>query len=133
MILVLIGLWQVFGGQKNQNQSVLLNLTAADLNWSFTSAGTDKNTQAPLTRVVLTVKDQKYSVGTYTGSCAEVDGPKQSSNEISAVICWFAGGGAEIGVFNENNQWLVKSGEVDEGSAETSGFRGNFKVIKVLN
>ncbi len=99
--------------------------------WSFQNAGTEEETGAPMTVVTLRADGAPYEVGTYQGSCAVIEGSgwELQENELSGAICWFAGGGTEIGVFREGGKIIVKTGQLDEGSAEEPGFRGNFKAL----
>lgn len=99
--------------------------------WSFQNVGTEEDTGAPMTAVTLRADGAPYSVGTYQGDCSVIEGTswELQDNELSGVICWFAGGGTEIGVFREDGELVVKKGELDEGSAETPGVRGNFQAL----
>ncbi len=105
-------------------------VTADQLSWEFTNRGEDTETSAPRTQVTLHVATKAYDLGTYTGSCFDMKGSSWSlsENEVAGAICWWAGGGKEIGVFKENGGLVVKVGDLDEGSEETPGFRGNFKT-----
>jgi len=102
----------------------------SDVAWKFKDKG-ESTTGAPRTEVTLATNGKSYVVGTYDGSCAVVDGQswKLLSNERSGVICWFAGGGVEIGVFEEGGGFVVKQGSLDEGDAENAGLRGGFKAL----
>ena len=81
----------------------------------------------PQSEVSIMANGQTTVVGTFTGSCSEIVGERfTDANEYYGATCWFAGGGNEIGVFLENDQFVVKVGDVDEGTAESPGFRGNF-------
>lgn len=88
---------------------------------------------SPKTRVTLTFNGKSYDVGTYTGTCSPLDATTGESSllphEVSGVLCWWAGGGDEIGVFYENNSYVVKVGKQDEGDAKSPGFRGDFKML----
>ncbi len=103
--------------------------TPLQFSWRFTEIGEDATTGAPRTQVTLKVGTTSYPSGTYIGSCVEVESGQLSENEKAAAMCWFAGGGNEIGVFEEGGRLLVKLGDLDEGSAETDGFRGNFRTL----
>jgi hypothetical protein len=100
--------------------------------WEFKDAGTDQAAQAPLTTVSIKKMDGSVrTIGTYQGSCATIDGTSWSllQGESSGVICWWAGGGTELGAFNESGTTVIKSGGIDEGSEEDPGVRGNFKTL----
>lgn len=107
--------------------------------WTFTETEADVN-GIPHTIVNLIVNENPRVVGTYPGSCHEVPAGEKGvmseladPGEVSRVQCWFAGGGNEIGVFEEGNNRVIKVGELGEGNAETTGFRGNFKEVFNLN
>ena len=102
--------------------------------WTFTSAGEDQATGAEKTKVTVTWDGVAHDAGTYLGSCAEIDGTNDTlqENQVSGALCWFAGAGDEVGVFNENGVYVVKHGEQQEPSAEAQGFRGNFKTLITL-
>lgn len=112
------------GGQEKAQEP-------AEIKWTFTSAGEDSVSGAPLTKVVLRAGEKTYELGIYQGSCSEIKGSSWSlvENEQSGVICWWAGGGTEIGVFEENGKLVVKKGTIEEGTAEGGGFRGDFKAF----
>ena len=121
--------WQMKGG-------VVEKVEANDITWEFEEVGTDEETGAPETRVIMKVEGDSTDLGTYEGSCSEIKGSSWSlvEGEVSGVICWFAGGGTEIGVFEEaNGSLVVKKGVLDEGSAEEPGMRGGFSLMFKLN
>lgn len=102
--------------------------------WAFADKGTDTKTGAPQTEVTLAMNGKSFPLGTYQGSCAEINGSswKPVAGESAGVICWFAGGGIELGVFEDNGKLVVKKGMLDEGDAETAGTRGNFGILLPL-
>jgi hypothetical protein len=85
-------------------------------------------------KVTLTANGKNYAAGTFQGNCSVVGNTSWPllANEVTGVICYFAGGGDEVGVFKENGGYVLKQGVVEEGDAETPGFRGQFKVIQKL-
>ena len=101
--------------------------------WDFKGLGED-STGMPSTEVTLTMGDKKYPLGKYSGSCAEIDGTSWAliEGEKAGVVCWFAGGGEELGIFEEGGKFVVKKGQLDEGTAEMPGLRGNFKTLVTL-
>lgn len=107
--------------------------TKIGIAWKFDVLAEDA-TGMPRTRVTLLVSGEPYEIGTYNGTCSEVgatggiDGKGLIEGEVAAAQCYFAGGGEEIGVFEENGKIVVKEGVIDEGSAETAGVRGGFKL-----
>ncbi len=104
--------------------------------WKFTpvSNAASKPSDAPKTRVTVTWDGKSHDAGTYQGSCTEIDGSNGtlSDGEVSGALCWFAGSGDEIGIFNENGTFVLKHGEQQESSGEGQGFRGNFKTLITL-
>ena len=96
--------------------------------WRLTEWGTDEK---PQTRVALIAGGKSYTIGTYDGSCAVQEGD-YLQYEKSKVVCWYAGGGHEIGVFEEPGQIVVRVGDVDEGASGVEGFRGNFVLTQRL-
>jgi len=103
---------------------------ATTYSWEFTDLGEDA-TGMPSTEVTLKVDEKRYPLGTFAGSCFEIAGSSWTlqAGEKAGVICWWAGGGEEIGLFEENGSVVVKKGQLDEGDAETPGFRGNFQTL----
>jgi hypothetical protein len=104
------------------------------VSWKFDSVGEDKNTGAQMTKVTVTWDGTSHDAGTYMGSCAEIDGTNGTlqAGEVSGALCWWAGAGDEVGVFNEGGTYVLKHGEQQEPSAESQGFRGNFKTLITL-
>lgn len=94
------------------------------VSWKFDAMADDASTGAPQTRVSAIISGKAYDTGTYLGTCSNVQ--TLAENEISGVLCWYAGGGKEIGVFKDNGKYVLKTGDQDEGDADTAGFRGNF-------
>lgn len=103
------------------------------ISWKFESAAEVDN--IPRTKVLVTVNNKVYDMGTFQGSCAEigatggVDGKGLLAGELSAAQCWFAGGGDEIGVFaHEDGGYDIMVGALEESIEGSAGFRGNFEV-----
>ena len=86
----------------------------------------------PSTHVSLITNGDIYDLGRYAGSCAKVPEENLLENEVSAVLCWWAGAGDELGVFKEGDRYIVKQGIQDEGTAEEGGFRGDFQELVTL-
>lgn len=102
--------------------------------WSFRSAGEVDG--IPYTNVSVVVNGKTYDAGKYTGSCNEIgangyngiDGKGLLIGELSAVQCWYAGGGDEIGVFaHEDGGFDILAGKLGEGEEGAGVFRGDFK------
>ena len=96
--------------------------------WSFKDWGSEER---PQTQVTLVAGGTSRAIGIYDGSCAVMDSD-YLEYEVSKVVCWFAGGGHEVGVFEEPGQTVVRVGEVDEGASGIPGFRGNFTLVERL-
>lgn len=105
--------------------------------WSFEELKPENEADAPRTAVMLLEgeADRKHNVGTYDGSCSVIEASAWTllENEKTGVICWWAGGGKEIGVFEEDGKLVVKVGELEEGNEEVDGFRGNFELLFPLD
>lgn len=104
------------------------------LTWSFVDVGDDTVRGIPHTEVTVAMNDKKYNAGTYEGNCTDI---KNSSwqlvaGEEAGAICWWAGGGVELGIFEEAGHLVIKKGLLDEGGAETPGIRGNFETLLEL-
>lgn len=99
------------------------------LYWGFEEAG--EKDSVSQTKVSLKAGPVLYDLGTYPGTCFDMKGSswKMDANEIAGAICWFAGGGHELGVFDENGRVTIKEGILDEGDEETGGYRGDFETI----
>ena len=146
--LILLGLgawWLIFvpaqSGQPADTATTTDTATSAlpvsQWQWLFVAAGTEASTGAPKTRVTLRNGDTSYLVGTYTGSCMDMRTSSwklhEDEAELAGAVCWFAGGGNEIGVFSEDGVAAVKVGELDEGDAEHAPFRGDFKTLFTID
>ncbi len=105
--------------------------TQAEISWKFEGEGDDLESGAPLTRVSVTINGVVSDLGLFTGSCSQIANSSWGlvEGEIDGAICWWAGGGEEIGIFKENDQLVIKKGQLDEGSAEVAGVRGNFELL----
>jgi hypothetical protein len=86
----------------------------------------------PSTHVALITGGNIYDLGRYAGSCTEIKKENLLPNEVAGVLCWWAGGGDEIGVFNESGRYIVKQGFQEEGTAEGGGSRSNFEELVTL-
>jgi hypothetical protein len=101
------------------------------IEWIINDSGAFAESGAPLTTIAIRVDGTLRSVGTFEGSCSDMKTTawKMDANEIAGVVCWFAGGGQEIGVFDENGDTSVKVGFLEEGTAEGPGYRGDFNTL----
>ncbi len=128
-VTVALGYWQ--GPQSQSQDTTLAAGEGAPYAWQITSASSTDDSM-PRSKVSIVFGKEVRDLGIFDGSCSEMD-TDLLPNEESKVVCWFAGGGNEIGVFNENGVKVVKVGDLDEGSAEEAGFRGNFKTVLDLS
>ena len=105
------------------------------IDWVFSAVTpSDPTSGTPVTKVSLAIDGAAPRViGSYAGSCTTIIGSswQLQQNETSGAICYYAGGGNEIGVFvNPDDSTLsVQQGDIDEGSDETSSTRGNFREL----
>lgn len=99
--------------------------------WTFVPLGVDQEISAPKTQVRLKIAGIDVPLGIYTGTCFDIEDSSWEylRGEVAGAICWWAGGGQEIGVFEEDGELVLKQGEIEEGTAEGGGFRGNFKPL----
>ena len=99
--------------------------------WTFVKHEADEATGIPHTDVALRSGEKTYDAGTHEGECFVIEDSAWEllPQEQSGVICWFAGGGSEVGIFEEEDNLVVKRGLVDEGDAETPGTRGDFEKL----
>lgn len=117
-----------------------LPLPLPTMSWIFTEAMPDESLSMPRTTVALRVgcplgvracEESVIQAGTFPGLCTVIEQP-ESQNELTGVLCWFAGGGDEVGVFEEGQHLILKKGQLGEPTAETNAFRGNFVDIAVI-
>lgn len=101
---------------------------ATDISWSY--QGAKEVGGVPQTAVTLAVKGHSYGIGTYDGSCSPIS--SLLPGEISGTLCYFAGGGTELGIFSENGKVVLKKGTSDEGTEESGPFRGNFQTVQEI-
>lgn len=124
----------VTGGQMGTSTIALADNQVAQhhYEWTFAPAGGNSMNGAYMNTVTLTVDGQAHDVGTYEGNCT-VLGANASwalmTNELTGVICYFAGAGDEVGVFAEGAGYVVKHGTLNEGSAEIPGTRGSYTTL----
>jgi hypothetical protein len=128
VVLVLAGAWIWY---SRTHQPMVNEPLAKEFTWSFVDRGVDAQTSTPKTDVALRIAGVDVPLGTYDGSCFAVVGSAWNllPGEVSGAICYWAGGGKEIGVFEEGGKLVLKEGTVEEGDAETPGSRSNFKPL----
>ncbi|MBI2613087.1 hypothetical protein HYW59_04790 [Candidatus Kaiserbacteria bacterium] len=126
IIIIAIGAWYVLGAQKAEAP------TTSGYAWQFTELPESATApDMPRTGVVLEAAGKTYVVGEFDGSCFVIEESEWElvEGEKSGVICWWAGGGSEVGIFEESGKIAVKVGQLDEGTAEGGGIRGNFQLL----
>jgi hypothetical protein len=107
------------------------SVKASDISWTFADAGTDASGM-PSTKVSVTIQKNTYTVGTYQGSCSVRPTANLETNELSGVLCWYAGSGDELGVYKEGGRLYIRHRQVDEGTAEEGGKKGTFETVLML-
>lgn len=146
LVLMVLGALVLAGiGYVAINPEALQTLTGGSthneqktsITWRFISEGEAE--AVPYTTVEVTVNGTSYTNGPFAGSCSElgatggVDGKGLLAGELSAAQCWFAGSGAEVGVFaHEDGGYDIMVGELAEGEAGSPMFRGNFYVAQTI-
>lgn len=109
--------------------------STAQWQWQFDSMGEDAG--IPKTNVTLNNGGTSYVIGTMDGSCFDITQSEWSlltdEGEFAGAICWWAGGGKEIGVFSDGGRALIRVGEIEEGTAEGGGSRGNFQTLFAID
>lgn len=116
---------------KNMQTPLVTEPLREEFAWSFVDRGVDAEAGVPKTDVALRIRGIDIPLGTYEGNCFSIAGSQWPllQGEVAGAICYFAGGGTEIGVFEEAGQLVLKKGVVEEGDAENPGFRGNFETF----
>jgi len=124
-VIIIAGGWALYSRFKTP---VVSPTVVEQFEWSFIDRGVSQELSAPQTAVALRVAGVEVQLGTYTGTCFDIKGSSWEfvRNEIAGAICWWAGGGVELGVFEEDGKLVLKKGEIEEGTAEGGGFRGHF-------
>lgn len=127
-VIILVGAYALYA---NSRPALNTEPVREEFTWTFEDRGVERTSGAPTTNVSLNISGVEIPLGIYVGNCFSVAGSAWQllPNELSGAICYFAGGGKEIGVFEEAGKLVLKEGEIDEGDAETPGTRGNFVPI----
>lgn len=125
LLVVIASIYLSFNYQQKQNPAPIA------ITWSFETKEAE-GMNPPQTKVTVSIDGKDSNAGIYDGTCASVEPTELESGELSGVLCWWAGGGTEIGVFKENGKMILKKRSMDEGTAEEEGFRGNFQTVLEL-
>jgi hypothetical protein len=109
--------------------------STAQWQWQFDPMG--ETDGIPKTNVILNNGGTSYVIGTMDGTCFDITTSEwpllADQGEFAGAICWWAGGGKEIGVFSDGGRALIKVGDIEEGTAEEEGFRGNFQTLFAID
>ena len=124
-VLITTGVINI-GGDTINPYVVENPITKDDVAWNFRESVESDGLNPPETEVELQIKDKKYPAGAYEGSCS-TQNVDLLLNQISGAMCWWAGGGVELGVFVEDKKTVLKRRPVDEGSAEYPSFVSSFE------
>ncbi|MFZ2886800.1 MAG: hypothetical protein WA021_03200 [Minisyncoccia bacterium] len=115
--------------QDESNAANTESERASGGSWTFEDAG--EKDGIPQTKVSYGVNGKVTAVGTFEGHCADMEGSAWTKRDgaSAGAICWFAGGGTEIGVFLEGGKYVIKTAVLDEGTAEEGGVRGEMRAL----
>lgn len=139
IIIIILAAVGVYAYNKSQNERIgdaskfasinAENIKASDIKWTFEDKGTNAATGIPSTGVSVNILQNTFAVGTYDGTCVVREDSSLETNELTGVLCWYAGVGDEIGVYKAEGKLIIKHREVQEGTAEAPGFKGAFKSL----
>lgn len=120
-VIVVVGYFYV--AQNAETQMVVTtetqNTETTIFGWSFRELPEGEYGQ-PNTEVSLHMTQngtKSYVIGTYPLSCSENQAvvSEPELNQVTSATCWWAGGGVELGVFQEGGKYIVKEAEISEG------------------
>lgn len=125
IVLIVVALVAWFGYNSVRSQSLVDQTLREQFVWSLVPAQPDPANPGPRTAINLQIADVHMPLGTYAGNCILIDGKTQAilSGELSGVVCRTSGSGVEIGIFKENDQLVLKKGEIASGSDRGSNFQ----------
>jgi hypothetical protein len=138
VVLVILGAGYYYYSDKKPSEMPAttgkkVNQDTAQISWKTTPA--PEKDGIPQTKVEVVINGTSKTIGTYNGSCAQVganggiDGKGLVVGELSAVQCWYAGTGDEIGVFAvEDGSVEVMIGSLGEQGEGQGLFRGDFQI-----
>lgn len=125
LLVVIASVYLSFNYQQKQNPAPIA------ITWSFETKEAE-GMNPPQTKVTVTVDGKDYDTGTHDGTCASVQPTELEAGELSGILCWWAGGGTEMGIFKEEGKMVLKKRNVDEGTAEEVGIKTNFELLLTL-
>jgi len=151
VILAIAAIWLAYGPSRKAATSPAAEepQPAAEMKkdrfeWELAWRGQKSDERAPTTHVTLIDTDngRQYELGDYSGSCSTLEGspwPLLLHEQTGIVCIWQAGSGAEVGVFDEDGELVVKAGTIqtnvgvtEEGAGPREEFRGNFKAVQAI-
>jgi hypothetical protein len=124
ILLVVVGLIAWFGYNSIRSQSIVDETLREQFTWTLVPTQPDPANPGPRTMVNLKIADVNMPLGTFAGNCQIVDGKAQAllQGELSGVVCTTGTTGVEIGIFKENEQLVLKRGDIASGSTRGSDF-----------
>lgn len=124
VFIVVIALIAWFGYNSIRSQSLIDQTLREQFFWMLAPAQPDPISPGPRTNVSLKIAEVTMPLGAYAGNCEIVDGKSQAllEGELSGVVCRSTTSGVEIGIFRENEQLVLKRGDIMEGSTRGSNF-----------
>lgn len=124
VLLIVVALVAWFGYNSVRSQSLVDQTLREQFKWTLVPAQPDATTPGPRTTINLQIAEVHMPLGTFPGNCEIVDGRSQAllQGELSGVVCKNGDAGVEIGIFKENEQLVLKRGEIASGSTRGSNF-----------
>lgn len=124
ILLVVVALIAWFGYNSVRSQSIVDETLREQFLWTLVPTQPDPTTPGPRTNVNLKIAEVNMPLGTFNGTCELVDGKTQAllQGELSGVVCRSGDTGVELGIFKENEQLVLKRGEITSGSTRGSNF-----------
>jgi hypothetical protein len=143
ILIIGISLWWGFvvvpqsRSSNTEEENAFATTTDSTVQWQWQFDPMGEADGVPKTNVTLNNGGTSYVIGTMDGSCFDILQSEwtllSDEGEFAGAICWWAGGGKEIGVFSDGGRALIRVGEIDEGTAEGGGSRGNFQTLFAID
>ncbi len=124
VLLIVVALIAWFGYNSVRSKALVDQTLREQFTWTLVPANPDPATPGPRTTINLQIADVHMPLGTFPGNCEIVDGKSQAllQGELSGAVCHNGDTGVEIGIFKENEQLVLKRGEIVSGSTRGSNF-----------
>jgi hypothetical protein len=106
------------------------------ISWSFKDDGYSTSAKSDTTSVTATVDGDRYNAGIYNGICIEIGSSGNTGlvgDEISAIQCWSATGGHEVGVFAEGDRLILEQSGLLQPQDRGADFRGSYTTVFELS